>query len=323
VSDIDRRIDRWVGAGVIDTAAAERIRTFERNEQPARPVTETDDERPGLIEALLYLGFAVAGAGVVFLVGQQWGELEAWSRLMVAAVSAGLALAAGAGMHLAPQPGVRRAGHVAWLVALVLVTFAVGVAVAEYGPGVEDERGAMLGIALVAFVLALVLWAVAPSHPQVLGVAGAAIFLGESLGAWPDDFNPRLAGSAIALVGIALIVATEAGIFRPLHVSRLAGAMLLGGGAFHAGIDSSVTWEALAFVAGAGLIAAGVARHSFTYVAAGVATLLVALITFMFEHFEDRIGAPVALMISGGLLVAAVLILIQVRGLVRRRRAIA
>src|SRR5690606_22144758 len=117
---------------------------------------------------------------------------------------------------------------------------------------------------------------------------------------WPDDYTQRLAGTTIMLSGVVLAVLTEAGIFRPRDFARAIAAILAGGGAVHAGIGSAVEWELLAFVAGAALIAAGVWRSSFTYIAAGVETLLIALITYMFEHFEDRIGAPIALMLSGG-----------------------
>jgi hypothetical protein len=122
------------------------------------------------------------------------------------------------------------------------------------------------------------------------------------------------------LGGAALIALTEMGYFKPMPLARTLAALLLCGGAFQAGVDSAVGWELLAFIAGAAAIGLGVWRASFTYIAVGVGTLLVALITFMFEHFEERIGAPVALMISGGMLVAAVLILVQIRTITRRRR---
>jgi hypothetical protein len=46
----------------------------------------------------------------------------------------------------------------------------------------------------------------------------------------------------------------------------------------------------------------------------------VALVTYVFEHFEDDIGAPVALMVSGGVVVAGVILLVQLRDMVRARR---
>jgi hypothetical protein len=228
-------------------------------------------------------------------------------------------------MNFSREPGIRRAGHLAWLLATALVAGTLAVAFNEWetDDGIDDERWMLLTTATVTLAVALFLWAFAPSTPQVVGVGGAVFFFGEAAGAWPDDYTQRLAGCTIALGGVALLALTGTGLFRPRAPSRAVAGLLTGAGAFHAGVDSAMGWEVLAFVAGCGLIALGVWRHSFTYVAIGVGTLLVALITFMFEHFEDRIGAPVALMLSGGLLVAAVLALVQVRGMVRARRHLA
>lgn len=324
MGDALEHIERWREAGLIDEELAGRLRAFETG--GARPAAEVApavaaSDRPGVVEALLYLGFVVAGVGVFFLIAQQWDGLRSWSRLMLVGVPAVLALVAGATLRLAVDPGLRRAGHVAWLVAIALVAGTLAVAFNEYGDGgIDDHRWMLLTTAVVTVVGALSLWAIAPSHPQAVAVGGAAFFFGESLGAWPDDYTQRLAGAAIAVAGLLLTVTTEVGIFQPRHTARAVSALLVCGGAYHAGIDSAVGWEVLAFVAGGGAIALGVWRASFIYVAIGVLTLLVALITFMFEHFEDRIGAPVALMISGGLLVGAVLVLVQVRNISRQRR---
>jgi hypothetical protein len=45
-----------------------------------------------------------------------------------------------------------------------------------------------------------------------------------------------------------------------------------------------------------------------------------ALVTFIFEHFEEEVGAPVALMLSGGALVGAVLTIAALRAETRKRR---
>ncbi|MCA9823576.1 MAG: hypothetical protein KC470_13250, partial [Dehalococcoidia bacterium] len=124
----------------------------------------------------------------------------------------------------------------------------------------------------------------------------------------------------IATTGAALLVLTELGVFRPVRTARVAAAALCGIGAFHAGVDSSLPWEFIAFVAGGALIGLGIWRASFTYVAVAVATLLVALITFMFEHFGGELGAPIALILSGGLLIGSVLVLVQVRTMIHRHR---
>ncbi|MGH2627847.1 MAG: hypothetical protein ACRDHY_14490, partial [Anaerolineales bacterium] len=67
-------------------------------------------------------------------------------------------------------------------------------------------------------------------------------------------------------------------------------------------------------------IGLSVLRGHFSLTVVGVAGTFVALVTYVFEHFEEEIGAPVALMVSGGVVIAGVLILVQLRTVVRQRR---
>lgn len=319
VSESKQHLRAWQNAGLLDEETVSRIVAFESASRPAP--SALPEERPGVIEAILYLGFVVAGAGIFFLVGNNWEQLTSWSRLMLVATAALLALGAGAGMHLAAHPGVRRGGQAAWLLAVALSAASLAVAFNEYGGHqLSDERWQIVVVATATFALAMTLWAFAPSSLQVLAIAGATVFFAEALGAWPDEYSPRLAGLTIATTGAALLVLTELGVFRPVRTARVAAAALCGIGAFHAGVDSSLPWEFIAFVAGGALIGLGIWRASFTYVAVAVATLLVALITFMFEHFGGELGAPIALILSGGLLIGSVLVLVQVRTMIHRHR---
>jgi hypothetical protein len=320
MSDAAEHIRRWQQAGLLEEGQAERLLAFERERrEPLAPAPE----RPGVLEALLYLGFAVAGAGVFFFVVQQWPDLEAWARVVVVGVPAALALAAGGGMSLSGEPGIRRGGNVAWLLATALTGGTIAVLFNEYGPGdwIGDEHWMLAVTGIATLVLALALWALTPSHAQVVAVGGASFFFGMAMGAWPDEFSNRIAGLTVAAAGVAVLALVEASLFRPRASARIAGSILVGLGTFIAGREAMLAWEFLAFAAGGGLVALGVWRASFTYVAAGIITLLVSLIAFMFEHFEDRIGAPLALMLSGGLLVAAVLALVQFRHIHRGRQA--
>ena len=318
MSDAKQHLRTWQNAGLLDEESVSRIIAFEAASRPAPAAAP--EERPGVIEAILYLGFVVAGAGVFFLVGNNWEQLTSWSRLMLVTTAALLTLGAGAGMHLAGHPGVRRGGQAAWLLAVALSAASLAVAFNEYGGHqLDDERWQIVVVATATFALAMTLWAVSPSSLQVLAIAGSTIFFAEALGAWPDEYSPRLAGLTIATTGAVLVVLTELGIFRPVYTARVAAAALLGMGAFHAGIDSSLPWEFIAFIAGGVLIGLGVWRASFTYIAAAVVTLLIALIMFMFEHFSGDVGGPIALILSGGLIIASVVILVQVRSIIHRR----
>jgi len=86
--DAGEHLRRWREAGLIDEAAAGRIAAFEREHAGERPAAAGDaGERPGALEALLYLGLAAAAAGIIVLVAMQWSELRPWSRLAVAGLT--------------------------------------------------------------------------------------------------------------------------------------------------------------------------------------------------------------------------------------------
>lgn len=325
VSAVEEHVKRWLAAGVVDGPAAERIRAFEAAE--AR--TEERQDRPGVLEVLVYLGVIVAGIGAVFLVGQNWAELEPWARISALAVPGGLALLAGWLLQTSDEPPLQRAGQAAWFVAVALVAGAVLVAGREIGGddiGGNDDasRNTLLVAAMVAVGLALALWVVSPAHPQAAALAGSSFFFAQAIGNWPDEFDARLAGMTLFALGVAGLAPAVMGWVAPEGSMRALFGLLTVAGPYEAGLDGNVQWaELLTFGVGGALIAVSVLRGHFSLTGVGVTGVFVALVTYVFEHFEDEIGAPVALMVSGGVVVAGVILLVQLRSMVRQRRALA
>ncbi|MGD9933127.1 MAG: DUF2157 domain-containing protein [Dehalococcoidia bacterium] len=319
MAEAQEHLRTWRRVNLIDEPTYNRILQYESEREPESRAGSVSMERPSVVEAVLYLGFIVVGAGVFFLVGNNWEQMEGWAQLLLIGTAAALALAAGAGMHFASHPGVRRGGQAAWFLAVPLFAATLLVAFDQYGGHqLDDERWQIVTVATATFALALALWSVSPATLQLLAVAGSTVFFAEALGAWPDEYSVQLAGLMITAVGATFLALTELDIVRPRYSARALSALLFGLGAFHAGVDSALAWEFLAFIAGGVLIALGVWRASFVYIAAAVLTLLVALITFMFEHFSGDAAAPIALILSGGLIIASVVILIQVRSIIHR-----
>jgi predicted membrane protein DUF2157 len=319
VSNVEDHLELWLRAGVVDAANAERIRAFERAE--AKPAS---DDRPGVLEVLVYLGVIVAAIGAVFLVAQNWDELERWARIGAVAAPALLALLAGWVLIQGDEPELRRAGQAAWLVAVGLTAATVLVIGNEAGGddlGDDGERNVLLLAAAISLGLALALWVLAESHPQLLAVAGTIFFLAQALGQWPDDFNATLAGATLFVCGLTGLVAAIAGAAGPGPAARAVFGLLTVAGPYEAGLDGNVQWAELStFLVAAALLGVSVQRGHFSLTIVGVADVFVALITYVFEHFEDDIGAPVALMVSGGVVVGGVLLLVQLREVVRERR---
>jgi len=162
------------------------------------------------------------------------------------------------------------------------------------------------------------------SRAQTAMLVAAPILLfalGQAVGNWSDEFSEVLAGMLIFGFGVAGLALTEAQMLRPRFTGRLVFGVLCAAGPYEAGFtENGMFFELMVFAVGGALIALGVVRASFTLLAVGVIASFVGLVTFIFEHFEDRLGAPVALMISGGALIAGVLLLARLRSAEQLRR---
>lgn len=313
MASVQEHLRQWVEAGLLNADEAGRIESWEAA-QAVRPRTES---RPGAMEALLYLGLVILGAGVFAMLAQGWSDLEAWARVVSAVVPFGLMLAAGAALRLSDDPQYRRGSQAAWFVAVPLFTGLLAIIFEEYGPGIDDRGDLMMVIAAATLLLACVLWLLNPGHAQVLALALSAGFLGETMGAFPDEYSRRLAGVALLVLGIAGVALADLDWLTPRRSARAFFAVLVIFGPYQAGVGGTTGFELLAGLAAAGVIALGVWRGDFALVLAGVAGAFVVLVTFIFEHFTSSLGAPLALMLSGAVVIAGVMALAALRGRLR------
>ncbi len=322
---LDDDLRRWQEAGLLDADTAERIRSFEHAAaSTAPPQPKTESTRPGAVEALLYLGVAVLVVGAIALTGQQWGDLRSWSRVAVLAVPAVLSVLAGLALKRSGEPSLERAGSVVWMVSVALVAGTVAVANSEYdfgdSAGLDGEQTTTLLLALFTLFVAAAFWVVSPRHPQVLALGGSTVFFAVAAGAWPDDFSAPLTGICMALLAAAGLVAAELGAFGPKDSASLVSAGLLATGSYVGGFDAPTWTQLIVLVVGGALVYLSVTRDSLAYMVIGVGAIFVGLITFIFRHFASDIGAPLALMLSGAIVIGGVLLMAQLRPLVRGNR---
>lgn len=313
MAKVEEHLRRWRDAGLLDGEQADRILEFE-HAAPAPPAAPPED-RPGVIEAVLYLGIAIAAAGAFRLGAENWDGLEPWARIASLAAPAILTLLAGAALHSLDEPGYRRAGSATWL---ATVAFAGGaVAVAENESGV-DSHFALLIVGAAATLVAAGLWAVSPRQLQLLGLGGALFLLALGIGNAPDDFSAVITGMVVLVLGTIGIALAERQMLEPRFTARAVFGVFAIAGPYIAGLDGSVIWaELLVFAVGAVLIALAVRQNTFSYMVIAVAGMFVGLITFVFEHLADTIGAAVSLLLSGAAIIAAVLLLAALRSATR------
>lgn len=311
MASVEEHLRRWLTAGIVDEPLAERVRQFERSQPaPARP-------GPSLLEALVYLGIAVVGVGVAILVGSNWDDLEEWSRVSVYAVPGVLALAAGVGLQRTREAALDRGAQVAWLAGGALVAGSAAIAASNAG---WAEENVVLAAGTVGTVLALLLWALSPEHPQVVGIAAALFLLSMAFGARWEDFNMQAAFLSLATFGVAGIGLAEYGLLRPRVSARAVGAIGVAVGAFFAVVEQG--WaEPAPFIAGVALIALSIRLGVFLYVIFGVGAVFAGLIYTVARHAGNSTQASAALIVIGALMVATVLILAQTRPWLRRKAA--
>jgi hypothetical protein len=298
MSKPESHLSDWTAAGLIDAETAARIAAFERERSVA-----TAGERPGVMEVLVYLGVAVIAVGVFILVTVSWEDLDDWARVAVTGGPGLFALLMGQVMRGSGSPGLGRGGQMAWLVATALLAGSVAVIGANND---WAEENVVLGAALTGTLIAVALWAVGPSHPQVIALAGALLLMSMALGSRSDEFNLAVAGLTLAAFGGAGIALVESRLLTPKLSARPLAAAEFAFGTFWAGREA-VGYEPLAFVAAGLLLGLGIWRGTFVYLIAGVALLFLALITTIIQHVEEPSAQAGALILLGALLVAVVL----------------
>lgn len=313
MGDVPDLLEQWRAAGLIDAETALRIHEFEAARREAPPTTgENGFERPTATEAFIYLGLVVMGIGVFTLIASQWGDLDSWARVAGIAVPAALAFFGGLAMGAYGDPAVTRGGQLAWFLAVGLFAGVVLVVGEEYGPGV-DEAWPRVVAGTAVLVFAAMLWAIWPSHLQVLALGAATAFFSQMLGSWPDEFSRHLAGGTMAGIGGAFVCLAELRKLEPQASARFVAGVLFVGGAFELQIDSPWYWEPWTLVAGALLVPLSMRRESFLYMALAMVGIFLGLSGFVGEHLSDRLGPQLAFIVVGVLIVAGALILAQVR----------
>jgi hypothetical protein len=305
----ERDLGRWVEAGLIDAATAQRILAFESTSMPG---SRTRPGVPSLTELLIYLAAAIVAAGTAVLAGTNWDHLSTPARIAIPGVSSVAVFGAGYLSRRIGNEAAMRGASLLWLLAGALAVGTVAIAAVEAD---WSENNVALISALTAVVASILLWYPMRMHPQVAGMAGAAFLLATALSVRArGDWDLALFGGTLAAVGIAALVATERGILTPVSSGRIFAGAALAVGALYAGLPPSPPIaELLALVVMVGLIVAGVRYQSLVYVAFGVLTAFMGLLRLILRHVDSPTVAGVALIIIGLLLLVSIAALQKTR----------
>ncbi len=303
-------VRRWLDAGVVDAATADRILAFESGATGAD--ARGEGSGPAITEFLVYLAAAIVGVGVTVLVATNWEHLGLLPRLLIPGLSTIVALVAGQAIRSSAEANLARAGSAAWLLASALATTTVAVAAHEAGWQAEDVA---LAAGVVAIAAALSLWAFSQTHAQVVGVAAGLLLLSLSFTAQASgDSGPTVFGVSLAILAAAALIATEAGILAPRATAQLLGSAWLAFGAIYAGLPPSPALAALvALVASIGLLVASIRFKTLLYMICAVLIAFAGLVTAILRHIDDPTLAALALIAVGLALLATVAVIARTR----------
>ena len=178
---------RWVADGLIDAGQADRIEAAEavRRAPAGPPGTAGPLRGPGqrrglVVEALGYLGGALAVVAGFIAVDQLWPRIPTSAELAFAAGGTVALLGAGAAIRMDNNPPLRRLRSVLWLMSTASLAAFMGVLAAQ----VWDLRGISVGVAMAAAstAYATALWWRTRAPLQHLAMfASAAVLVGTGI----------------------------------------------------------------------------------------------------------------------------------------------
>lgn len=312
------KIEEWVREGLISTKQAEAIK---RREKEIKIISLS--RRMKLNEILVYLGSLIIFLALAFFVILNWRKFGSMGRILTVLIPTVLMFALGWWLHGSKRSRLRRGAQALWLVACLLSGLVFGVIFYEMGLLDLNRPGdpMILVSCLLATILAGTAFVLLPSITQSIAfhICGSAVLF--SLIGWLDHILPPLNDfyEALGILVIGLVFGSlwlalsewlraieKKGLFI---VSRIFGAMTILLFSLIAAMDKyPETWqktvmEAIAFLTSISFITASMKRQSQTFLYSGAAFLLFWITYINFEHFADRIGMPVTLLIIGVLLI--------------------
>lgn len=307
----DDHLERWRDAGLLTAAQADRIHAHET-------ARSTGGGRSRTVEALGYLGGALALVAAAVVLEDMWADLAVWGQGVLLLLLSVVLLVVGAWAAAGADEMLPRLGAVLWLLSTAALAAAADVVADAVGWSPDAARAAAGGVAVVH---AGFLWRARRTAVQLTAMAGAVLLAVSGALALPAlDLPTALVGVAGWAVAVGWLVLTWSGRLVPRRAGFVLGALgvLLGSQVTMAAGDA--VWpQVLGLASTVALIAVGVVAAEVALVGLGTLGAVVFTAETVLDHVEDALGVPLALFVVGLVLVASAVVLGRVGPHARRR----
>jgi hypothetical protein len=306
MEDLNQSLATWREAKLLTEKQVAAITAFEVSQTPARGASETAPEHGTgvlLAEALGYVGAAIAVAAVVILMGSQWTNLNVGGQFGLIGLITVIVSGAGVALRGSERAPIRRLVSLLFIAGIGGVAWMVGIVSNDVLHWADSSTVLAIGACSLILSGALYRWR-ERVLPQVAALASALIIVGAVFDRPGLNGTSTWVGLAMWAVGVAWALLGLGGWLRPTPIAVGFGAVV----ALIAAQIGSVGEQRLALLlvglatAGA-LLARGVGRAAAYQVALGSIGVLVFLPQVVVHIFGSAIGAMVAMLVVGLLLI--------------------
>jgi hypothetical protein len=308
---LETHLQEWVDHELITPDEVRRIVGYETEHGPSRRI-------PLVAEIVGYLGAILVIAAGIVAFGLVFDELSHAMRVAVPAVAAAVACGAGVPLVRNRDATFRRLGAVLWTGSVGLVAFALGVVVLDREV-VPTYAGVLIGG--VCLVYAATLYGLIRHGALQLAIFASAITTAVSGIAWLTSEDPSEIPWAYALallvLGVVWVIAGERSWLGPSGEALFLGAGLALIAPTLLMADETGIALILGIALAAGLLAAATwLRSTPMLVLSGIA-LFFYMVSGIGQYLAESIGAPLALALSGLMLIAVAIVVSRLRRFTR------
>lgn len=295
-------LERWVAAGLIGSDEADAIEAFE-----ARRGASTRVGRG--MEAVAYLGASLVLVALVILALEFWDRFEPWGQFGLSALVTVVLFTVGVILGRSEEPAVSRAQTFAWFLTVAGVLLTVQVAASEV---LEiSEQDSIIYVAAASLLAAVGLWWARSSVLQLVAMGATALFMVIATLSRFEPIPDWAFGLSFAGLGGVWLLLTWGGLLEPVRTSYALGGI---GTLLISFPMEEMPWPLFGLLVGLGLMALSVRLNETVLLGLGVLGLFVYIPMTIFEWFGETLGVPVALLITG------LILLVVVVGTVRLRK---